>query len=87
MNLDKYADVSTHWIALLCNRNGIVYLDKFGIEHVLEEIKEFIGNKNIKANIFRVQANDSGISGYLCRLSLHRVYWFYVSWYKIDWLY
>ena len=66
MNLDEYADVSTHWIALLCNRNGIVYLDKFGIEHVLEEIKEFIGNKNIKANIFRVQANDSVMCGYFC---------------------
>ena len=30
----------------------IVYFDSFGVEHVPEEIKEFIGNKNIKANIF-----------------------------------
>ena len=26
----------------------------------------FIGNKNIKANIFRVQANDSIMCGYFC---------------------
>ena len=29
MNLDKYADVGTHWIALFCNRNEIVYFDSF----------------------------------------------------------
>ena len=66
INLDEYADVGTHWIALFCNRNEIVYFDSFGVEHVPEEIKEFIGNKNIKANIFRVQANDSVMCGYFC---------------------
>ena len=57
-NLDEYADVATHWIALFCNRNEIICFDSFGVEHVPEEIKEFVENKNIKANIFRVQAND-----------------------------
>ena len=52
INLDEYADVGTHWIALFCRRKEIVYLDSFGVEHVPEEIKGFIGNKNIKANIF-----------------------------------
>ena len=33
---------------------------------LLKKIKNFIGNKNIKANIFRVQANDSVMCGYLC---------------------
>ena len=66
INLDEYADVDTHWIALFCNRNEIVYFDSFGVEHVPEEIKEFIGNKNIKANIFRVQANNSVMCGYFC---------------------
>ena len=66
INLDEYADVGTHWIALFCNRNEIVYFDSFGVEHVPEEIKEFIGNKNIKANIFRVQENDSVMCGYFC---------------------
>ena len=66
INLDEYADVDTHWTALFCNRNEIVYFDSFGVEHVPEEIKEFIWNKDIKANIFRVQANDSVMCGYFC---------------------
>ena len=66
INLDEYADVGTHWIALFCNRNEIVYFDSFGAEHVPGEIKEFIGNKTIKANIFRVQANNSIMCGYFC---------------------
>ena len=53
-------------MALFCKRNEIVYFDSFGVEHVPEEIKEFIGNKNIKAKIFRVQANDSIMCGYFC---------------------
>ena len=64
INLDEYADVVTHWIALFSNRNEIVYFNSFGVEHGLEEVKEFVGNKNIKANIFGVQANDSVMSGY-----------------------
>ena len=55
INLDEIADVGTHWICF-----------SFGVEHVPEEIKEFIGNKNIIANIFRVQANNSMTCGYFC---------------------
>ena len=64
INLDEYADVGTHWIALFCNRNEIVYFNSFGVEYVPEEIKEFAGNKNIIANIFCIQGNDSII--YFC---------------------
>ena len=67
INLDEYADVGTHWIALFCNRNEIVYFDSFGVEHVPEEIKEFVGNKNIIANIFRVQASKSVMCGYFSK--------------------
>ena len=66
LNLDEYADVGPHWIALFCNKSEIVYFNSFGVEHVPEEIKEFIGNKNIKANIFRVQANNSVMCGSFC---------------------
>ena len=52
INLDEYADVGTHWIPLFYNRNEIVYFDSLGVEHIPEEVKEFAGNKNIKANIF-----------------------------------
>ena len=64
VSLEEYADVSTNWIALFCNRSEIVFFDSFGVEYVSEEIKEFVGNKNIKANIFRVQANNSVMCEY-----------------------
>ena len=75
INLDEYADVGKHWIALFCNRNEVVYFDSFGVEHILEEIKEFIdycslnsstSQNKIKANIFRVQANNPVVGGYFC---------------------
>ena len=66
INLDEYVDVGTHRIALFCSRNEVAYFDSFGIEHIPKEIKNFIENKNIKTNIFRVQANDSVMCGYFC---------------------
>ena len=66
INLDEYADVGTHWIALFFNRNEIVYFDSFRAEHLPEEIKGFIGNNNIKANIFRVEAYNSVMCDYFC---------------------
>ena len=36
------------------------------VEHILKETKIFINNKNIKTNIFRIQAHDSIMSGYFC---------------------
>ena len=66
ISLDEYADVITHWIALFCKRSEIVYFDSFSVEHVPEEIKKLIGNKNMKTNIFRVQSNDSIMYGYFC---------------------
>ena len=53
-------------MALFCNRNEIVYFSSFSVEHVPKENKELVGNKNIKASIFRVQANDSVMCGYFC---------------------
>ena len=44
----------------------IIYFESFGVEHVPKEIKKFIGHKNIKTNIFRVQANNSIMCGYFC---------------------
>ena len=38
--------------------------DSFGFEHIPKEIKIFINNKNIIANIFRIQAYDSVMCGY-----------------------
>ena len=50
----------------MLKKNEVIYFDSFGVEHIPEEIKKFIGNKNIKANIFRVQANNSVMCSYFC---------------------
>ena len=59
VNLDEYLDSGTHWIALYVKDNEITYFDSFGGEHVPNETKKFIGCKNIKTNIFRIQAGNS----------------------------
>ena len=46
--------------------NDVTYFDSFGVEHITKEIRTFIGNKNIKTNIFRIQAYDSIMCGYFC---------------------
>ena len=47
--------------------NGdLTYFDSFGIEHIIVEVKEFIGNRNITTNIFRIRAYDSIMREYFC---------------------
>ena len=46
--------------------NNVTYFDSFGVEHIPKEIIKFIENRNIKTNIFKIQANDSIICGYFC---------------------
>ena len=65
INLDEHSDIGTHWIALHI-QNNVTYFDSFRVEHIPKEIKTFIGNKNIKTNIFRIQAYDSIMCGYFC---------------------
>ena len=48
------------------NGDNVTYFDSFGIKHNLKEIEKFIGNRNIKTNIYRIQANDSVMGGYFC---------------------
>ena len=66
INLDEYSNIGTHWIALYVKNNDITYFDSFGVEHLPKEIIKFVKNKNIKTNIFRIQANDSIMCGYFC---------------------
>ena len=65
INFDEYSNVGTHWIALFCKKNEVVYFDSFDVEHIPEEIKEFIENENIKTNIFLIQ-EDNSMCGYFC---------------------
>ena len=53
INLDKYSDIRTHWVALYVNNNDVTYFDSFGVEHIPKEIKKFInGSLSITTNIF-----------------------------------
>ena len=64
IDLDEYAYVGKNWVALYVKNIEIIYFDSFGVEHVPKEIKKSIGYKNIKTNIFRMQANNSIMCGY-----------------------
>ena len=66
INLDEYPDIGTYWVALYVQNNDVTYFDSFGVEHISKEIKTFITNKNIKTNIFRIQAYDSIMCRYFC---------------------
>ena len=65
-NLDEYADLGIHWIALYAKNNEVIYFDSFGVEHFSKKMERFIGHKNTKTNIFRIQADNSIICVYFC---------------------
>ena len=50
IDLSEYTNIGTHSIALFCRKTEIVYFDSFGIEEI---------------NIFRVQASNSIMCGYI----------------------
>ena len=66
INLDEYSDTGTLWVALYVKNNNVAYFDIFGVEHIPKEIIKFMKNKNIRTNIFRIQAYDSIMCGYFC---------------------
>ena len=76
LNLNEYKNTGTHWVFLFVKTNEVIYFDSFGIEHIPKEINKFTrskelgsavgSNKKIKANIFRIQAQDSIMCGYFC---------------------
>ena len=55
INLEEYESIGIHWIALHANAKNVTYFDSFGVEHIRNEIKKFIENKNITTNIYRIQ--------------------------------
>ena len=40
------------------NAENVIYFVSFGVEYIPDEIRKFIGNKNVTANIYRIQAYD-----------------------------
>ena len=59
-------------IRLLCfaEKNDSFFVDNFRVKYVPKEIKELVGHKSMKPNIFKVQASNSIMCGW--------IYWFYV---------
>ena len=39
------------------NAKNVTYFDSFGVEHIPKEIRKFIGSKNVKTNICKIQAS------------------------------
>ena len=75
INLDEYENTGTHWVSLFVkpkyttessSLERTIYFDSFGAEHIPKEINKFIGNSDIKRNIFRIEAYDSIMCGYFC---------------------
>ena len=66
INLDEYYDTGAHWIALYIHSKTVTNFGSVGVEHIPKEITKSINNKNIIANIFRIQAYDSVICIYFC---------------------
>ena len=48
------------------NGDNVISLDSFRVQHIPKEIKRFIGNKNVKTNIFGIQAYNSIMCGFFC---------------------
>ena len=59
INLDEYVNVGTHCNTLYVSNNDVIYFDSFGVQHIPPEMRHFLGNKNIKTDIYRIQANNS----------------------------
>lgn len=64
INLDKYDNIGTHWVAIYLKNNNVTYFDSFGIEYIPKEITKLINDKSIKSNIFRIQSLNSILCGY-----------------------
>ena len=64
MNL--YESIGTHSIELYVNAENVTYFESFGIENIPKENRKFMGNKNVKTNICRIQAYESIMCGYFC---------------------
>ena len=62
---DEYHSVETHPIALYFNKNHATYFNSFGVEYTSKEIKKFFSDKDVTANLFRIQAYNS-ICRYFC---------------------
>ena len=72
INTYEYESIGTHWIAWYVNGNNrrtssvAIHLHIFGVEQIPKEIKKIIGNKNVIANTYGIQAYKSIMCGHFC---------------------
>ena len=65
MNTQMLVHIGLHCMQKTMN---LFHFDNFGIEHIPADILDFIENKDIITNIFRIQAYSSIMCGYFCIL-------------------
>ena len=56
INLDECANIRTPLITIYVKNDVATYFDSFGVEHIPQQIRKFICNKKIIANIHRIKA-------------------------------
>ena len=66
INFDEYKSIGTQRIALYVNSSNVTSFDSFAFEHIPKDIQKFFSNKNITANIYRIQAYDSIRGQFFC---------------------
>ena len=56
INLAEFKSTGNYCISLYLNDDIMIYFHSFGVEHISEEIKKVVGNKNILTNVDRRHA-------------------------------
>ena len=66
-NKSWWVQANRNSLVIFVNNDVPIYFDRFEVVHIPKDnSKIFIGNKNIIANIYRIQENDSAILEYFC---------------------
>ena len=64
INLDDKSNVRTHCASWIFYKSLAVYFDSFGIEYIPLEVLSKFKDISIAHNIFRIQDNESIMSGF-----------------------
>ena len=78
INLEHSKNTGIHWVVIFVKKDQVIYFASFGVEYIPKEIMEKIehsslGNRNIKASIFRIHNNNSTMCGYFCILFIEHM--------------
>ena len=66
INIDENESIGIHQIAFYVNAENLTYFDSFRVENISIKITKFIGSKNIRTNIYRIQAYNLTMFVYFC---------------------